>query len=444
MAISYTGSTGIFTHIGKVIKAVNACATDLTDWDTRESDIQTVYEAGGQQVAADPLIGYVNQIQTAIANIRGTLGELVTARMQDYDSVVSQLGIPSNDIGSVLYALITQMNTDSASVNASAVTIGSITAGASNVGDGTILLNAYLDGASAPVLGGQAHPAYSGLLTEMSIPETMTFKCSRDSYTDGVTAGQESFSWNGQLALNGTWAEGTEGSGNGPAIQCLQAGAIVSGMGFESWTTTNIPDGWTIDNGTVTTNVARESTNKYRGTYGVKFIGTGAAATITLGQAVAASRLKPLKRYCCSIRYKAATADTSGQTFTVKFTGTGYTEGSTEKIVIAGDVLATSWTLASFWVTMPAAIPSDMRLILSFSGTPNVTLYLDDLGFAEATYHNGIAAAAVAGATNFVRGDSFTTAITVTAGVVQDYARRQFKVQLPSSGSPTIADSLAT
>jgi len=443
MAISYTGSTGIFTHIGKVIKAVNACATDLTNWDTRESDIQTVYEAGGQQVAADPLIGYVNQIQTAIANIRGTLGELVTTRLQDYDSVVSQLGIPSNDIGSVLYALITQMNTDSASVNASAVTIGSITAGASNVGDGTILTNAYLDGASAPVLGGQAHPAYLNLLTEMSVPETMTFKCSRDSYTDGVTAGQESFSWNGQLALNGTWTEGTEGSGNGPAIQCLQAGTIISGMGFESWTTTNIPDGFAIDAGVVTVNVARESTTVYRGSYSAKLLGTGIAA-VTIGQAVAASRLKPLKRYCCSIRYRASATQTSSQSFTVKFTGTGYTEGSTEKIVVLGDVFPTSWTLGHFWVTMPAAIPSDMRLIVSLAGSATVNMFVDDLGFAEATYHNGIAAAAVAGATNFVRGDSFTTAITVTAGVVQDYARRQFKVQLPSSGSPTIADSLAT
>lgn len=446
MALNYTGPDGIFTHAGQVIKAVNACAGDLSAWDTRESDIQTVFEAGGQQVAADALIGYVNQIQTATASMRGTLGNLVTLRLQDSQSVITPLALASTDINTVLPALMTQMVIDSASVNASLVTVDAIMAASGNTGDGTILTDLYLDGYSAPASGAASNPNYAGRPTEFSVPETMTFRCSLDSYTDNTGTAQEGFTWNGQVALSNRWSEGVEGSGNGPGLRTLQSGTIINGMGFESWTTTNIPDGWTIDNGTVTTNVARESGTKYRGNYAVKFIGGDGAAAITLGQAVPVSRVRPLRRYCCSLRYRASLANTSGQTFTVKFTGTGYTAGSTEKIEIAGDDLATSWTLVHFWVTMPAAIPSDLRLIISFTGTPTVNLFIDDMGFAEATYHNGIAAAVVAGSTNFVRGDSFSTVVTVSPGVIQNYFRRQYGVQLPSvaDASETIEDSLAT
>ncbi|MES2792743.1 MAG: hypothetical protein V4719_24230 [Planctomycetota bacterium] len=446
MALTYTGPDGIFTHIGQVIKAVNACAGDLTAWNTRESNIQTAFETGGQRAAVNPLIGYVNQVQAATASMRNTLGNLVTARLQDGDSVITQLAIASADLTTVLSGIIKQMVLDSASVNASTVTVDTITAASGNVGTGTILTDLYLDGYAAPASGAAPHPAYAGRLSEFSVPETMTFRCTQDSYSDSSTPGQENFTWNGQIALANRWSEGVEGSGNGPSLRTLQASTIISGMGFESWATTNIPDGWTIDNGAATTNVAREASTKYRGNYGVKFIGTGAAAAITLGQAVPASRLRPLRRYCCSLRYRASLANTAGQTFTVKFTGTGYTAGATEKIEIAGNDLATSWTLVHFWVTMPAALPSDMRLIISFTGTPTVNLFIDDLGFGEATYHNGIAAAVVAGSTNFVRGDSFFTAVTVSPGVIQNYFRRQYGVCLPSvdDGSETIEDSLAT
>lgn len=447
MSLTYTGDTGIFTNLGAVISQVNECQFDLEDWDDRLAAVQDSFELAEQQTALAPALSYVTQIQTGIVNARAALGNLCTLRLQDYDTVISPLGIATTDIGSVLYAMINQMVTDSASVDASTVTIDSVTPGGSNVGNGTVLVDGTLDGYSAPVIGGIAHPAYTGRLTELSVTETMLFRCTQDSYADGVTSGQETFSWSGQLALQSAWAYGTEGSGNGPSVRTLQSGTVISNGTMETFTTTNIPDSWTLAAGTVTTNLIQDAVNVYRGSSSVKLIGNSSAATIRIEQAVAASRVKPLRRYCCSIRYKASAAEgAGGKTFTAQFTGTGYTAGTTEKISIGGTSLATSWTLAYFFVTMPAVIPSDFALAIQFAGTPTVSISVDDVGLEAVAWHNGICAAIVAGSTPFVKGDTFTVAVANDgAGTFQEYARRQWKIQWPSNSSSaeTISDALA-
>jgi hypothetical protein len=60
-------------------------------------------------------------------------------------------------------------------------------------------------------------------------------------------------------------------------------------------------------------------------------------------------------------------------------------------------------------------------------------------------YHGGVAAAVVPGSSRFAAGDRFTfTVSNDAAGVFQEAFRKNYGVQLPSSGAPTIADALAT
>lgn len=448
MSLTYTGGTGIFTNIGAVIAAINECGEHVEDFDTRLDLIQDSFELAEMQTAEAPLIGYVTQAQQSLANAQYSMANLATLRLQDFASVVQVLGIPSSDMSQVIPALISQMVLDTASVDASTVTIGSVTAAAANVGNGTILVDRTLDGYSIPIGGGISHPAYLGRLTELSITETMKFVVILDSYADGQTSGQESLIWNGQPGLIGTWSLGEEGSGQGPGLSTLQAGTILENMGFETWTVTNTADNWTLDTGTIATNFAQQTSgaNVYRGSYSAKFIGTGAAASISITQPISATRVKPMQRYCCSIRYKASGTDGEGVAFTVKLTGTGYSEGSTERIVVAGGSLPTSWTLGYFYVNLPAVIPSDLNMSISFTGTPAVTIYVDDLGFSPVVWHNGVNAVAIAGATPFVKGDSWTVAITNDqASTFNEFFRRAFKVQLPSSSlsAETISDALA-
>lgn len=447
MALSYTGSTGIFTTLGSVVAAVNACQDELDDWTDNQTLIQDSFELAEQQDAEAPLLSIVDQIQQSIASTRESMGQICTLRLQDFASLVEILGIPSDDIGSILFALIRQMVADAASVAASTVTIGAIAAGSGNVGNGTIMTTGTLDGASIHTASGIAHPNYLGRSTELALAETMTLRCTQDSYTDGATAGQETFTINGLPLLNGAWAFGTPGSGTGPSLATVQDSTILSNTDFETFTETNIPDNWTIATGTVNTNVARDAVTFYRGTYAVKLIGTGAAASISLTQPISLTSVTPLKRYCVSFRYKASAAEgAGGKTLTVILTGTGYAAGATESVAIAGVDLLTAWTLRSFFVNLPANVPSDLKISIAFTGTPTVTVSIDDCCMAEVVWWNGIGFAAVAGSAPFVDGDSFTTAITNSEGLFQGYFRREYGIQLPSlaSGSNTISDGLAS
>ncbi len=443
--IEYIGAGGLFTHIGSVIAAIANSEFQIEDWEYAKENIQNKFEAGGQQAAMASLIGTIDQIQNSIATIRDSFGTICDARLQDFDTIIAEMGIPSDDLEIVLRQLIYFMVEDSQTVNGNVVTIGSVTPNAGNDGDGTILVSKILDGFSSPTVGASSHPLYYGLDSQFSVDDTMTVICAADSYSDNLADGTETFDWYGTKNIDGVWANGVEGAGDGPGVVTTMSGTNISNGDFERFSVTNTPDGWTIAAGTVTTNVAQTTTagQFYRGLSALKLIGTGAAAAITLTQQV---RLDPLRAYCCSVRYKASSAEGGGgKTFSVKLTGTGYTEGSTEKIEVEGTVLATGWTLASFFVNIPADPPDELFLTISFTGTPTVTIYVDDVGLVEVDYHNGVAAVAVPGATNFVRGDKFTfTVANSKEGIIQEYFRRNYLVQLPSEidGTETISDGL--
>lgn len=440
MAVDYQD---LFGNLGKIIVWVNEATARIGDWDDAEREILDSFEASEQEVAVHPLIETVDSIQSSLASLRPTLSQICDLRLQDYDSVVGPLLIPQNDIQSVLRAIIFDFVTTSNSVRANVVTVGTVTAGSLNQGNGTVLITDKLDGSSVPIAGGSAHPSMLNRLTELSVSETITVRCTSDSYADGLTAGEEQFSISGQLPLDSAWAEGVPGSGNGPSMGTLQAGAILQNMNFEEWSVTDTPDSWDIISGAVTTNIARESnaSNIYRGTYGLKLIGTDVA--IVLSQSIPVSSLVPLQRYCLSLRYKA-TATEVGKDFIVVFEGTNYNQTTGELFQPGSANLATSWTLAYFFVTMPSEIPSDFALKIKWYGATE-DIYIDDIGFAPVVWHNGLGFVAVAGFTPFTKEDLFTSAVVNSnSGIIQSFFVRNYGVQLPSSvASPTISDNLA-
>ena len=445
MTISYIGAGGLFTDLGVVVLQTNEVQSDLDDWDARLNEMQAVL-ADSQDVSLEPAIPMVNSIKSALANTRSEMARMCDLRLTDLETVIQPLLISTTSTSAVLKALITEMGVDSESIVGSVVTVGSVTAGASNVGNGTVLVSSTLDGYSSPASNAPSHSAYLGLSSQFSVDDTIVVLVTSDSYSQRSTAGQESLAVNGLPGIGSKWGVGEEGSGAGPSMQTLQAGGILSNPSFESFSVTNTPDSWSILTGVVTTNIARESTITYRGTYALKFIGTGVAASISVSQTVATS-VSPLRRYCCSFRYRASAAEgIAGKTFSVKLTGTGYTAGATEKVEVDGTTLTTSYVLGSFFVNLPKVVPSDLAMVISFTGTPTVTLYVDDFGFAPVTWHNGVGIAVVAGSTNFVNGDLFTfTVDNNKAGAFQEYFRRNYNVQLPSKtdGTETIPDSLA-
>lgn len=560
MALDYDGAnSGIFTRIGKLTKYVNSHLADATTTLPAElKAIADLYEAADLTGQVSGIYGAFDGLKADVAGLRQTLAGFADATLLDRDTVLSQLGVTLPSLPDVLAALHQRMLDDAETVRRSAVTLGSpaVPTG-SNTGTGVVLVTKVLDGYSPPLLGAQSHVRYNGLSSELAVPaETMYLACVGDSMTGGTAEGAEQFNWSGGIQ-DGPLDYHTEGSGQGPTLTVANGLTLVVDGDFENWggSGNNTPSNWTIGNGTAGTHIFREATNVYRGTYGLKFLGTGAQATMGVEQSIGSSVLKARRRYLVCLRLKASGVPAAGQvevhwsgtgysktapaaevqsfqvsgtptggTYTLTYTGPyggaqttaaiAYTATSAtvqaalrllaglESVVVAasagapadvthaitfrgvqGDVtqltstssltggtpvlthgtttpgvegdcvvlpaaaFPTTWMLAYFWINLPVVIPSDWKLVVQVASTLSnaVALYVDSLALAPVDYHGGVGANLVAGATRFVAGDRFSfSAANNQAGKLQDFFRQWYRFQLPSSGSPSIDDALAT
>ncbi len=451
MALDYTE---LSQDLGKLIKYYNAFATTGQGIATIVDAIQTEFADNQMQAAISGLRpGQQDAWKSEYAGRRSVLAGYAAARLTDRDSVLLEVGAISNGLSEVLSKLIEQFVTDSETVNASSLSIGSVSAHASNIGNGTVLTTALLDRVTSPGsrAGVQfaAHHLYGDLASELGITESMLLRCTADSYRDGVAEGGESFSWEGDLADSTHGVEAAEGSGAIGSVTAIHGdtGRYLANADFETFTVANTPDSWTIVAGTVGTHIRQSTSEFYHALSSLRYTGDGAQANIEVSQAVSGSTITDGKRYCVTCRIKADATIAAGD-LTIQFEGTGYTAGGSEKITVTAASLPTSWTLKSFFVLMPLNVPSDFKLVVRWNGTPTNTknLYIDDFAMGEVAYGAGMGLAVVRGSTPFVRDDRYSFSNTATEGVVQKFFRRVFGVQLPSDsgGGETIADSVAT
>lgn len=442
MSLDYTK---LFGDLGKLAKYV---ASFETVADTTMPAAMTAIVAQFDAIV-EPLANITSDFDTMRGNIdaaRATLANYARKRLQDKTTVLDELHLATSGIDAVMAALITQMNLDSESVLKSTVTIGSVTDGSGNSGDATVITTRYLDGVNAPGNGYRSHPQYAGVLSELASPsETMTVVCTQDAYTDGVDAGSESYSVSGGLRLGDRLSHHAEGSGPGPTLQTLNGANLLTNGDFETFTTANTPDDWTVVSGTPGTHIFNHTSDYYRGSHCLRLLGDDVQGTIKLTQELGG--LIPLQGYLIVAAIKADASIPQGD-FSIKFTGTGYTAAAHEKISIAPGDLPTSWTVYSAFVVVPANLPSDFKLNIIWETTPDAgkKVLVDSVCVALPAYHGGIGIGVHAGpyTAPAVRGDSYSFAVSNNqAGKLQEFARRALGYQLPSNASPTIADSLA-
>lgn len=450
MPINYTD---LFTRGGKLIKYINSrLARATTDLPAELKAIADLYETADLTGQIEGLYSEYDSMRDTVTEERETLAGYWDAILEDRPTVVDQLLLSSDSIDDILPALWRDMVANSQTIARSTVTLGSVTAASGNRGNGTVLLSKLLDGTNAPVRGGNSHLDWAGVDSELANPsETFTLTCVSDSVANGDDEGSERFTWDGQVATDAFGYLG-EFSGSGPSMTTNGAGGRLLNGEMEDWNAANtIPNNWTLAAGVAGTNTGRESggANIHRGTYSMRFIGNASAAAITLTQAMA-SRMRPRRLYCVTMRIRASAASGTGN-FTAQFLGTGYTASSTERILInAGSMPTAAFTAAgslfSFWIVTPAIIPSDWRLSLSNAGTPGVgSVWVDSVAVSEAVYHGGHAMVIAPGSSKWIVGDRLTYTVSNNgAGVFQEFFRRFYQFQLPSSGSPSIANSLAT
>lgn len=450
MAINYTD---LFEDIGEFLQRINQFRTlAVTTLPAYFGEIAAELSGNGRYDVLSNLPQQYDGYKDQMIQIANDHDQKIQERLQNQDTILEQLPLPTGaGIQDILHELIRNMISATASITASVVTIGSVTADGGNAGAVTVLTTKILDGVQAPLSGAEPDYNYAGLDSQLgTTAETLVLTCVSDSERDSVTPGSESFQIEGQQQGNSPFDWRVEGSGIGPTITPVQGSGFLPNGDFEDFTVANTPDSWTIDAGVAGTHIFEETTGAdvKKGSSAIRFTGNAALASIQISQGSdTLGQLVPLQLYGFAIWVKG-NASISAGTLTIQFEGTGYTAGASEKITMNAAALAaaTGYTLKNFFVLMPESLPDDFKLVIKWNGTPSAhSVRLDYGGLAPVNYHGGIGLILVDGAANSIRNDRYSFDVSNdNAGVFQTYFRKALRRQLPTSGSPSIADSLAT
>ncbi len=448
MAITYATVFGI---LGKYVKYANTYYTlGLTTLSTDRNAIETILSASSQWDLVEGLNSVYDGWRDVAVGWANLLGQKSQAIFLDPDMVTVNLAALSSNptIQQLFDELWKDMVANSQTIKRSTVTIGTVTAFGSPTGTPQIMTTKILDGYNRPSNDMSAYANYLGTDSELcQTSETMVLQAISDKYSGGVE-GSELFSFTGGPRFRSPFDWRNSGSGPGPTVQVGNGRGLIQNGEFELFTTANTPDSWTMSTGaTPGTTILDEASSVKRGSHALAFLGTGAAATIRITQAPAT--LIPLRSYCVGMWVLGDATIAGGSEFVAQFSGTSYTPGATEKIDLNQAALAalTSYTWKYFFVNMPAVIPTDLVLELKAIGTLTNAkkIRVDGLMMTEVVWHGGLGVAIGAGGTPVVKGDRWTfTVANNDTGVFQTFLKKVFRVQLPSAGSPSQSDTLAT
>ena len=445
MGLSSAQYTNLFEIIGEYVQRINDFVTIISDLETDRTQIETEMQANSAPIDlyrdnTDVFDGFKSSALSWI----DTLTSKVTDVLNNDELVLDNFNTTSGWDG-ILIELIADMKASSQTIKSSTVTIGAITASKTNATAGTVLLDKVLDGHNAPSSAFSSYEDYNGVDSELApTSDSLQIICVRDSVTGNATLDQEAFEWGGSIGSEKYTTE-SSGSNAGPTLRPLDSktASYFTNAGFETWTDASTLGTWSSD---LTPDPTR-SASPYKGTYALSFVGNGSAAW-KISQALAASAVNRYRRYCVACYVKGDATITSGE-LEITFEGTGFTASSSEKISMNASALAaaTSYTLKHFYINMPTEIPSDFKLVINMTNTLTsaAVVSIDALNFGPVDYHGGINAVVISGAGKFRKDDNFTFSVTNNdSGVFQTFFRKGIGIQLPSAGSPTIADSLAS
>lgn len=446
MAVDYTG---VFTRIGKLIKAIRNHGPTATTLQTDVDAAANQFDADGLDDIGSELRDAATELKDDISNWMDTLAKFADQQIAD-ETLVASLGLPENPSQrDTLTRLIDQMHADAQTVKSNTATAGTPIADSDNHGNGMLHATILLDGHNEPASRANAHWRYrtDPAGSQLARNEVISFVCNGDAADNAANAGAETFSvFGGDATPDLGWAEPASGTLSG--ISTANNDNLLANGDFESsFGATSGPAGWTIESGTAGTNFLNETgaANIHRGAQALKITCNGTLAEYTLSQTMGTS-LDPNRRYFLAFTYKANAAGGPG-TLEAKLSGTGYTPLAGETISIASASLATTWTTVTAWPLAPRIINGDLTLTIRYHGTPpnGRIIYLDDVILAPARYRAGAGFAMTAGTIQFLVGDRFTTTLANDrAGRFQTFFGDHFGVQLPHAGSPTISDSLTT
>ena len=455
MALTLTGSGGVFTRLGKIFGMMSDVRTHMSDIETEIADVQGAYSAADSWMVAS----LVAAKEARIAQAGGVMNDLraiaidTLVEMCWADSQTGLSGIlPRKDLESALLYLIRDMDTAVASVNLNTSSVGSPALGAGNTGTGKLVVSVEPTNLPTPNVATMSNVRN----------EKLEVRCIQDAQGQAILRGAETFEIRGLAAYDNLDRRFPAGSGVRQSISCVSASIDAGGVGqnmlrntdFENFTTANVADYWTTVTGTAGTHFGQETTTYLRGASGFKMIGDGtvlAEVRQQLGSTAGTpAQIQAGRLYCLAVWIRHSTGSGAGNVRIQLENAAGTAISGTN--IDTTSAVGTSFTHKTIVFRAPNVLPSTVYVSIEQSTALAAAgvMYIDELCLVEMVQiaPGGCAITMFAGATDWVIDDRISVK-TDNDGlglfvVYFDIAFNMYEkgLFLPQAASETINDNL--
>jgi len=455
MALTLTGSGGVFTRLGKIFGMMSDVRTHMSDIETEIADVQGAYAAADSWMVAS----LVAAKEARIAQAGGVMNDLRTIAIDTLvemcwaDSQTGLSGIlPRKDLDSALLYLIRDMDAAVASVNLNTSSVGSPALGAGNTGTGKLVVSVEPTNLPTPNVATMSNVR----------AEKLEVRCIQDAQGQAILKGAETFEIRGLAAYDNLDRRFPAGSGVRQSISCVSASIDAGGLGqnmlrntdFENFTTANVADYWTTVTGTAGTHFGQETTTFLRGASAFKMIGDGtvlAEVRQQLGSTAGTpAQIQAGRLYCLAVWIRHSTGSGAGNVRIQLENAAGTAVSGTT--IDTTSAVGTSFAHKTIVFRAPNVLPSTIYVSIEQSTALAAAgvMYIDELCLVEMVQiaAGGCGVTMFAGATDWVIDDRISVK-TDNDGlglfvVYFDIAFNMYEkgLFLPQAASETINDNL--
>ena len=389
MALTYDGTDGLFTRLGKLFGLAEAVRLHQQDIRDRIEDIQNEYNPASAYMLGD----LVGQMETRVAmagmicaDVRNAANRTLTEMTYNDAGVSTRSVMPEKTTYDALLYLIREMGLDGETVDGTTVSKAAVSVGTGNTGNGTLLFTEL-----PPLALDAVVVQYPNIRTER-----IEIRCVDDAQSKEILSGSEVFHLRGQTRYPNLDYRFPAGSGTDmkmPALNAaLDTGARYANMLRNSAFTTydtlaNLPDYWETVTGVTGTDYGQETSITYRGGSAFKMTGDGAtlakirqplANTTGASSTVAADRL-----YVLAVAARVNGTASAGNVRVSLQNSAG--------TVVTGTTLDISWNIGTSYAWQyvffraPLVLPSAVYAAIQQTVALNVggIMYLDEMVLAE-------------------------------------------------------------
>ncbi len=460
MAIVYNT---IFGRLGRLMKHAEVVRTYQATLDAQYTDTSGEFTGAD----AEKIAVVARNLESRKVQATATSQDLQAAAVKTLiDMADADFTLVDKTLEGALRELIRQMVADSKTVDGNSITIGSVAAGGSNVGNGTFLVSVV-----APIVDRYGNRPGNLQLQNVK-DETLTARCQRDATSRIIDEQGEQFTVFGQRKVtqfDEDWPTGSGTRATVTAVSSQRDGGrgptenVTSNGDFEDFTS-NAPNRWTIESGIAGTHIFAAGSG-HNGSNALRLVGDG-STTIRLYQRLrntteTMGQINPDRPYSISFAIKYATAaptatirvaveDASGNRLNESVATREMSES-----VTSGDV-TTSYVVHANTGFSPTNIPKGSRIVVeTTSNLANTSqVFIDDVTVAEMRRlgPGSPAVQIIPGSTAFRVGDEFTrtTANANTGAIALEFDRffdmegRGLALPANVAGGENVADSLVS